>query len=40
MDESLVTDKQVAAGKGLVADLADERFLFGVGTNMSLKMFL
>lgn len=40
MDESLVPHQQITAGKGLCTDFADEGFLFGVGSDVPLEMFL
>ena len=40
VDESLVSDKEVAAGKSLGTDVANEGFLFGMGTDMSLEVLL
>jgi hypothetical protein len=40
VDESLMADEEVASSKGLCANVANERFLFGMGTDVSLEMFL
>ena len=40
VDESLVSDEEVAAGKGLGADVADERLLLGVSADVPLEMLL
>ena len=40
VDEPFVSDEEVAPGKGLGTDVANERLLFGVGTNVSLEMLL
>lgn len=38
--QPLVAHQKVTAGKTLGADVAHERFLFGVGADVSLEMFL
>ena len=40
VDESLMTYQQIAAGKGLRTDVAYEGFLFCVGADVSLEVFL
>jgi hypothetical protein len=40
VDESLMANEQVASGEGFGTDVADERLLFGVGTDVSLEVFL
>jgi hypothetical protein len=40
MDESFVSDEEVAAREGLGADIADERLLFCVCADVSLEMLL
>lgn len=40
VDESLVSDEKVAAGKSLCADVTHERLLFSVSADVSLEMFL
>ncbi len=40
VDEPFVSDEEVAAGKGLGTDIANEGLLFGVCTNVSLEMLL
>src|SRR5271154_2676636 len=38
--EPLMADEEVASSKGLCANVANERFLFGMGADVSLEMFL
>ena len=40
VDEALVADEQVAAGKGLGTDVADERLLLGMRADVSLEVLL
>lgn len=40
VDESLMSDEEVASGKGFGTDVANERLLFSMRTNMALQMFL
>ena len=40
VDQALMTHEEVAAGKGLLADVAHKGFLFRVGANVPLEVFL
>jgi len=40
MDQALMADEEVAAREGLCTYLTNEGLLFGVGSYMSLQMFL
>ena len=40
VDESLVSDKEIASGKCLCTDVANERLLFRVSADVSLEVFL
>ena len=40
VDESLMSNEQVASGKGFGTDVANKRLFFGMRTNMALQMFL
>ncbi len=40
VNEALMPDEEVAAGKGLGTDVANEWLLLGVGTDVSLEMLL
>lgn len=40
VDQAFMAHEEVAAGKGLLADVADKRFLFRVGADVSLEVFL
>lgn len=40
VDEALMADEEIAASEGLCTDVANEWLFFGMGSNMSLKVFL